>query len=216
MTPQPKQSRTRRSMPDRSKPKRVGRPRTFDADEALDTVLDLFWRQGFRGTTTRVLEAELGLGPSSLYNAFGSKEEMLEAALDRYQDRLDSEVLSHLTDEDGGLETIDRFLAALGRWVSGDSRGCLMINLMAESGSSPEVLARARRYRIRVREALKRALRRAANAGEIDAEGLESHADLLVTSILGLDVAAHGGASAAELRRLLSATRSQVQAWSTG
>ena len=210
----PPRPRRPQTDPFADKPRRAGRPRTFDADEALDTVLDLFWRQGYRGTTTRALEAELGLGPSSLYNAFGSKQEMLEAALDRYQRRLDNEVLIHLTRGEGGLDAVDRFLSALGRWVSSDARGCLMINLMAEGGSTPDVLARARRYRMRVREALKRALRRAADAGQIEGDGVDSHADLLVTTILGLDVAAHGGASAAELRRLLSATRSQVQAWS--
>ena len=216
MTAQPKQRPTRRAGSSAGRARRVGRPRTFDADEALDTVLDLFWRHGFRGTTTRALEAELGLGPSSLYNAFGSKQAMLEAALDRYQNRLDDEVLVHLNHDADGLDAVDRFLTALGRWVSSDARGCLMINLMAESGSTPDVLARARRYRMRVRVALKRALRRAADAGQIDAEGLDSRADLLVTSILGLDVAAHGGASAAELRRLLAATRAQVQAWAVG
>lgn len=213
MTTQSKQGRSRgtKRLPDRSRA--VGRPRTFNADEALDTVLDLFWRQGFRGTTTRALEEELGLGPSSLYNAFGSKQAMLEAALDRYQNRLDEEVLVYLNDENGGLAAIDRFLAALGRWVSGDSRGCLMVNLMAEGHLDADVLTRARRYRARVRAALKRALQRAADRGEIDAAHLDNRADLLVTTILGLDVAAHGGASPGELRRLLTATRSQVQAW---
>ena len=190
-----------------------GRPRTFDTDAVVDAVLDLFWRKGFRATTTRDLEAELGLGPSSIYNAFGSKQAMLEAALDRYETRVDGEIMVHLESGRSGLAAIDSFLGALGRWVSNESRGCLVVNLMAESGPDPEVAARTRTYRMRVRKALRGALRRAADSGEIAPEDVDSRADLLLSSILGLDVAARGGASAAELRRLLTATRSQVKAW---
>jgi AcrR family transcriptional regulator len=61
-----------------------GRPREFDADEALDRALEVFWRKGFEGTSISDLTDAMGINPPSLYAAFGNKEGLLKAALDRY------------------------------------------------------------------------------------------------------------------------------------
>src|SRR5260370_18212884 len=61
-----------------------GRPREFDADEALERALELFWRQGYEGTSLGELTAAMGINPPSLYAAFGNKESLFRKALDRY------------------------------------------------------------------------------------------------------------------------------------
>lgn len=68
-----------------SKPR--GRPRGFDESAALDAVMGAFWRHGYEGTSVATLEAATGLKAPSLYAAFGAKEQLYRAALDRYQDR---------------------------------------------------------------------------------------------------------------------------------
>jgi AcrR family transcriptional regulator len=62
----------------------MGRPRTFDADKALDEAMEVFWRHGYDGATIAQLTKAMGINPPSLYAAFGSKEQLLKAALDRY------------------------------------------------------------------------------------------------------------------------------------
>src|SRR4029077_3486590 len=62
----------------------MGRPRAFDADAALDQAMDVFWRHGYEGATIAQLTEAMGINPPSLYAAFGSKEGLLKAALDRY------------------------------------------------------------------------------------------------------------------------------------
>jgi AcrR family transcriptional regulator len=62
----------------------VGRPRAFDADAALDQAMEVFWRHGYEGATIAQLTEVMGINPPSLYAAFGSKEGLLKAALDRY------------------------------------------------------------------------------------------------------------------------------------
>src|SRR6202023_2357276 len=62
----------------------MGRPRAFDAEKALDEAMDVFWRHGYDGAPIAHWTKAMGTTPPSLYAAFGSKEELLKAALDRY------------------------------------------------------------------------------------------------------------------------------------
>jgi AcrR family transcriptional regulator len=62
----------------------MGRPRAFNADAALDQAMEVFWRHGYEGATIVQLTEAMGINPPSLYAAFGSKEGLLKAALDRY------------------------------------------------------------------------------------------------------------------------------------
>ncbi|MCA6114649.1 TetR/AcrR family transcriptional regulator [Bradyrhizobium sp. WSM 1738] len=62
----------------------MGRPREFDADAALDQAMEVFWRHGYEGATIAQLTEAMGINPPSLYAAFGNKEGLLKAALDRY------------------------------------------------------------------------------------------------------------------------------------
>ncbi len=192
-----------------------GRPRTFDVDVVLQAALELFWKRGYQATTTRELEAALGLSQSSLYNAFGSKQALLTAALDRYETLIDAELLSPLESSPAGLDAVDAFLVALGEWVAHDGRrGCMLINMMAEDGGETASLReRTRRYRARVRSAIVRALERGATRGEIAGEDIDVRADLLIGMILGLNIAARGGVSTDEIARLLASVRHQVQHW---
>lgn len=68
----------------------MGRPRAFDADAALDQAMEVFWRHGYEGATIAQLTEAMNINPPSLYAAFGSKEGLLKAALDRYTERRDA------------------------------------------------------------------------------------------------------------------------------
>lgn len=192
-----------------------GRPRAFETERVLEAALELFWTEGYRTTTTRTLETALGLSQSSIYNTFGSKKKLLDAALDRYETLTDRALLQPLERATEGLASVDCFFVALARWVTQDGKsGCMLINMMAEDGGSTAcVTQRTRRYRERVREGLRQGLGRAASLGEIENDGLDDRADLLVGLVLGLNIAARGRASQDEQSRLLAAVRSQLRSW---
>src|ERR1700720_2176776 len=63
---------------------RMGRPRSFDTDAALDRALRVFWRKGYEGATLSDLTKAVGVNRPSLYAAFGGKEALFRKALDRY------------------------------------------------------------------------------------------------------------------------------------
>lgn len=193
----------------------AGRPRAFDAGTVLDRAVDLFWKRGYRTTTTRDLEAALGLSQSSLYNAFGSKHGLFMAALDRYENMTATALIEPLENSRSGLDAIDRFLVALDEWVTSDGRGgCMIINLMAEDGDDSDfILFRTSSYRRRVRNALRGALRRAADLRETSHEAIDVRADLLFAAVLGLNIAARGGSLRAEVGQLAEAARHLVRSW---
>jgi AcrR family transcriptional regulator len=62
----------------------LGRPRAFDLDQALERAMVVFWRQGFEGASLADLTQAMGITRTSMYAAFGNKEELFRAALRLY------------------------------------------------------------------------------------------------------------------------------------
>lgn len=62
----------------------IGRPRGFDADDALERALLVFWKQGYEGASLADLTTAMGITRTSMYAAFGNKEELFRKALERY------------------------------------------------------------------------------------------------------------------------------------
>ena len=74
-----------------------GRPRAFDPDAVLDTVLELFWLRGFAATSLDDIAAATGVSRPSLAVAFGDKDALYIKAMARYQAGLRAELDGVLT-----------------------------------------------------------------------------------------------------------------------
>ncbi|MCZ4510077.1 TetR/AcrR family transcriptional regulator [Streptomyces sp. ActVer] len=62
----------------------IGRPRGFDADEALERAMLVFWEHGYEGASLACLTNAMGISTTSMYAAFGNKEALFRKALERY------------------------------------------------------------------------------------------------------------------------------------
>lgn len=62
----------------------TGRPRGFDADEAIERAILVFIEHGYEGASLATLTDAMGISATSMYAAFGSKEELFRKALERY------------------------------------------------------------------------------------------------------------------------------------
>lgn len=195
-----------------------GRPREFDTDRAIDDAMALVWRRGYRATTTRDLEDALGVRPSSLYRAFGSKAGVMDAVVRRYRDHMEREVLAPLQGGGEGLVAIDRFLVALGRWLAlDDGRGCLIGRLLAEGGcADPRITAQIAEHRATLRAGLAAALTRAAELGEIPPGTIASRTSVLQAMVLGLNLAVQGGCEGEPLAVMVDGIRDEVARWDGG
>lgn len=83
----------------------MARPREFNEDQVLDAAMNVFWRRGYAGTTTQDLVDATGLGRSSLYAAYGSKQGIFEHALIRYRKYAQMH-LNHLQGTGGAIESL--------------------------------------------------------------------------------------------------------------
>ena len=179
------------------------RPRSFEEDAVLDQAVQLFWERGYEGTSLADLEAHLGLGRQSLYNAFGDKQTLFLKALERYQRGVVEKRFGHLTAPGAGLDAIRAFFKANVEALTapGPRRACLIANTILERGSQDaDVLLRCNHARAELERGFRRALAQAKTRGEL-AEGLdvEATATVLVIQSYGLNVLAKTGATAAEL-----------------
>src|ERR1044072_2719877 len=64
----------------------IGRPRGLDPDKALEHAMRVFWKQGYEGASLTDLTNAMGITRTSMYAAFGNKEELFRKALQRYTD----------------------------------------------------------------------------------------------------------------------------------
>ena len=84
----------------------MSRPKQYDRTELLDRAVELFRLQGFNGTSTTELVAELGVNRKSMYAEFGSKQQLFEAALAHYNRKHLTRVLAPLEAPEASLDGI--------------------------------------------------------------------------------------------------------------
>lgn len=61
-----------------------GRPRSFDRDLALESVMKVFWSKGYECAQINDFTAAIGITPPSFYAAFGCKEQAFKEAVAYY------------------------------------------------------------------------------------------------------------------------------------
>jgi TetR/AcrR family transcriptional regulator, transcriptional repressor for nem operon len=197
------------------KPASAGRPRAFDEQAVIHAARDIFSERGPELTSIVDLEQRTGLDRSSLYNAFGSKQGLFEAALRNYLEEGIEARLTNLRQPTAGLATVVTFFIGMAQTLRADraraERGCLMVNAVAELGAHDPRTASAAAYRDTFRSAFLTALRQAAARGEIPVRRIEPRAKLLTSLTMGLFVTARiNPADAADVCEDVAA---EVRAW---
>jgi AcrR family transcriptional regulator len=167
-------------------------------DHLVETALALFERNGFRATGIDRILAEAGVAKMTLYHHFGSKDELILAALRLGDQRWRRAFVDDV--EGRAVDASARLLAmfdSLGECIAEEGfRGCLFVNAAAEHASSdhPARVAAAehKRWITGYVESLAR------DAGAADPAALARQLCVLVEGVLArAHVAGDPGAAAA-------------------
>lgn len=178
----------------------MGRPRTFDRDQAIEDAMHLFWENGYESTSLSQLKAGIATGISapSFYAAFGSKEALFQECVQRYLSTY-AQVTECLWDSAlpprEAIETALRRSAKM-QCERGHPKGC-MVALGVMSAPSEEhagVTAPLTRSRTRTRNGFAACVQRGIASGELRAEVAAAALSAVFDSfLLGLSTLARDG-----------------------
>ena len=166
----------------------------------------VFWRKGYEGASMSDLTASLGVTKPSLYAAFGAKEDLFNAVLDRY-DKRTAHFLSGSIRAATAREVAVGLLRGAAEFHANPANppGCLMVQgALVGSDAGDAARRETRNRRDRLREAIEERLARALVEGDLppgaDPRALARY---LVAVMRGMAVEAASGASAAELHEIV-------------
>lgn len=170
---------------------KLGRPREFDTNEAIDRAMDVFWARGYEATSLADLMDAMGLQKGSIYKAFKDKRTLYLLALERYLDRTLDGLVGAVAAAEGPWEAlkaaVDALVTAL---ISPDNRrrGCFGSNTLVElARHDPEVARRVVAWIDRQRAVLQAVVQRGQSAGVVRADVPPSDlAELIVSLVPGV------------------------------
>lgn len=113
----------------------VGRPREFDSGQVEDAAMKLFWEHGFDGVSISDVTAAAGVNRRSVYDEFGSKEQLFERAMRRYLAGPGGYLHDALA-RPTAREVAEAMMHGAADTVSGEIRGCLTVG---EAPGLPEM-----------------------------------------------------------------------------
>jgi TetR/AcrR family transcriptional repressor of nem operon len=120
----------------------MARKKQFDKENVLDKAMKLFWEKGYHATSMDDLVSALGINRASMYNTFGSKYELFEQSLDKYNTtntiRI-ADFLYYQLNVRKGLQLLFENLITEAL-SSGPSKGCFMVNTTTELANTNPVL----------------------------------------------------------------------------
>ena len=159
----------------------MARPRNFDEDEALATMVGVFWRHGYDATTMRMLEEATGIGVRGIANVWGDKDAIFLRVLAAYAARARG-VIDAVFDPPRP-EAVAALFGGLASEAPADdpaNYGCLMVNtVFGLARATPDVRAAVEDYRAMWRDAFAAAL----SAGGIDE--VDARAEYLLNLLWG-------------------------------
>ncbi|WP_373182453.1 TetR/AcrR family transcriptional regulator [Halomonas campaniensis] len=185
-----------------------GRPIAFSPDEAASAAMQVFWARGYDAASTRDLLEAMHISRSSLYQAFGNKEQLFLEALRRYREALIGRLGRRLAAAPSAMD----FLEALFRETADEAGsehaalGCLIFNSATELGQRGDLPSHhARQSLAAITGLFHRAVVQAQREGDIaperDAEALATY---LTLGMAGLRTLLKSGADPDQARQAVA------------
>ena len=188
------------------------RPREFDEDEVLERGMQIFWTQGYEGTSLRDLLAAMGISKSSFYETFGCKRDLFLRSLDHFHQVHAVPAVAKLDAGVPARTAVAEIFALLIDRAVNQKRGCMFGSSAVElAHCDPEIRERAAAGIGVVEDTFFKLLDRGKRAGELaracDARKL---ARSLTATFYGLQVMGNANVSQRILRDVISAALAEL------
>ncbi|GAA4244713.1 TetR/AcrR family transcriptional regulator [Dactylosporangium darangshiense] len=184
----------------------MGRPRSFDRDEALERAMVVFWEHGYDATSIAMLTTAVGIGAPSLYAAFRDKRSLFIEALERYMRTYAAFIERALTEEPSARAAVERLLrdAAAAYTRADRPHGCLLISAATNcSPQSADIAAHLRDQRAAGARALESRIAGDVRTGELPADTDPRTLATFYGAVLqGMSAQARDGATTGDLHRI--------------
>jgi TetR/AcrR family transcriptional repressor of nem operon len=183
------------------------RHKEYDREQVLDQALKVFRTKGFEGTSVQDLVKATGLNRFGMYNAFGSKEGLFLAVMDRYRSEVATRGLEILEAEPRGLKNIKNYFnEMIKNYSNGKAQGCLITNTAVETpGVCKTASRKVQKVFKQLEDAFHASLAGAEQAGEIPKKSdLRAMACFLVGITQGLGVFCRAKATRAQLETFVN------------
>lgn len=184
------------------------RNRTFEENDVVDAMADVFVANGYKGTSIQMLAQATGLGKQSLYNAFGDKEALYLKSLDCATSRY-GEAAALMREASTGREALGRFFDYMAeRCASTDAAesACMVtIGLLEDMDQATISSALLEKWQY-TQAMLKREIQRGQRDGSIASKASANElADLLMSLMSGMRVNARAVRDARRIKRTIAA-----------
>jgi len=193
----------------------MARQKEFDRSEVLEKAMRAFWRRGYEATSVQDLVEATGINRGSMYDTFGDKRGLFQAAVQHYITNISAERLRKISESEHPLNAIRDYFDGLIEFSVGDGRelGCLITNSVVELAPHDAVIGETlRKSFARAEDAFYRALLRAQKAGDLGTgQDIRALARFLTATTNGLRVLARADADAATLRDVVDSALSVLE-----
>lgn len=112
----------------------MGRTRAYDEDAVLSGAMHAFRRKGYHAVSIRDLERATRLKAGSIYNSFGDKAGLFDAAFAHYVETVLRCRIERYAAQEAGLGGLRELFLSLLHEPDGGSFGCLITNAAVEFG----------------------------------------------------------------------------------
>jgi AcrR family transcriptional regulator len=185
---------------------RMGRPRGFDEDAALEAAMKVFWEKSYEGATLTDLTEAMGINRSSMYAAFGDKQSLFNLVVARYREGPMTYIREAL--ERSTLRAvIEAILYGTVEFLSAPShpRGCLSIQGALACGTDATPVKQTMvDWRKKGEAAFRKRFLQAQKDGELPQDIDPGDAARYVSTIMaGLGVQAVNGATKSEMKHVV-------------
>ncbi|WP_298347747.1 TetR/AcrR family transcriptional regulator [uncultured Dokdonia sp.] len=113
----------------------MARKKAYREDLVIEKAMNLFWRNGYEGTSMQMLEKEMGINKFSIYSSFGSKNGVFLESIACYKKKL-YKLVNELKATQKGVAGIKEYFYNFITFTRETEygKGCLVTNTANEIG----------------------------------------------------------------------------------